>query len=57
MVASDMIPSLETFIDCTRRILELVSKYCKVAEHKIHSRLSEQEIRNTVSFIVASKKW
>lgn len=56
MVASDMIPSLGTCRDGTRRILELVRKQCKVAEHKIHSRLSEQEIGNTISFLLASKK-
>ena len=65
--ADDMIPHIENPKDATKKLLELVNEFSKVAEYKINMQtsvaflytkngLSEREIKKTIPLIIASKK-
>ena len=59
-----MILYIENPKDDTKKLLELINEFIKVAECKIniqksvaflYTKLSEREIKKTISFIIASK--
>ena len=65
--ADDMILYRENHKDVTRKQLELINEFGKVARHKINiqrylaflytnNELSEKEIKKTIPFIIASKR-
>ena len=58
---------IEILKDSTRKLLELISEFCKVAGYKINSQKSlaflytnneksEREIKESISFIIATKR-
>ena len=58
---------LENSKDTTRKLLELINEFGKVADHKINTQKStaflytnnerpEREVRRTISFIIASRR-
>ena len=58
---------LENSKDTTRKLLELINEFGKVADHKINTQKStaflytnnerpEREVRETISFIIASRR-
>ena len=62
-----MILSIENPKDTTRKLLELINEYSKVAEYKINTQKSlaflytsnektEREIKETIPFIIAMKR-
>ena len=62
-----MILYRENTKDSTRKLLELISEFCKVAGYKINSQKSlaflytnneksEREIKESISFIIATKR-
>ena len=62
-----MILYIESPKDSTRKLLELINKYCKVAGYKINTQKSlaflytinekvEKEIKETIPFTIAMKK-
>ena len=67
MFADDMILYIENRKDSTRKLLELINKYSKVAGYKINSQKSlaflytnnektEREIKETITFTIATKR-
>ena len=65
--ADDMILCIENPKDSTRKLLELINEYSKVAEYKINTEKSlaflytnnektEREIKETIPFTTATKK-
>ena len=67
LFADDMILYLENPKNTTRKLLELINDFGKVAEHKINtqkstaflytnSEKSERKIRKNIQFIIASKE-
>ena len=67
LFADDMILYIENPKDATKKLLELVNEFSKVAEYKINMQtsvaflytkngLSEREIKKTIPLIIASKK-
>ena len=63
----DMIPYIENLKDATRKLLELINEFSKIAGYKINTQksvaflytnneLSKREIENTIPFTVASKR-
>ena len=67
LFADDMILYLEKLKDFTRKLLELINKYSKVAGYKINTEKSlaflytnkektEREIRETIPFTIATKR-
>ena len=66
LFADDMILYIENPEDSTRKLLELINDYSKVAVYKINTQKSlaflytnnekiEREIKETISFIIAMK--
>ena len=62
-----MIPYIENPKDATRKLLELINEYRKVAAYKINTQKSlvflytnnektEREIKETIPFIIAMKR-
>ena len=67
LFADDMILYIENPKDSTRKLLELISEYSKVARYKINTQKSlaflytnhektEREIKETISFTIATKR-
>ena len=67
LFADDMILYIETPKDPTRKLLELINEYSKVAGYKINTQKScpflhtnnektEREIKETIPFTIASKR-
>ena len=67
MIADDMISYIENHKDATKKLLELINEVSKVAGCKINkqkqvvflntnNKLSEREIKKTVSFTITSKR-
>ena len=67
MFADDMILNIETPKEATRKLLELINEYSKVARYKINTQKSlaflytnnektEREIKETIIFTIAMKK-
>ena len=67
LFANDMILYIENPKDSTRKLLELVNEYSKVAGYKINTQKSlaflyindenvEKEIKETIPFTIATKK-
>ena len=67
MFASDMILYVENPKDSTRKLLELINEYSKVAGYKINTQKSlaflyannekvEKEIKETIPFTIATKR-
>ena len=67
LFADDMILYIENPKDTTRKLLELISEYSKVAEYKVNTQKSlaflytnneksEREIRETIPFTIAMKR-
>ena len=67
LFADDMIHYIENPNDITRKLLELINKFGKVAGYKInmhksvafpyiHNERSEREIRETIPFTISSKR-
>ena len=67
LFAGDMILYLENHKDTTRKLLELINEYSKVAGYKINTQKSlaflytnnektEREIKETMPFTIATKK-
>ena len=67
LFADDMILYIVNTIDSTRKLLELINKYSKVAGYKINTQKSlaflytnhvktEREIKETIPFTIATKK-
>ena len=65
LFAYDMILYIENLKDATRKLLELINEYSKVARHKINTQKSlaflytektEREIKETISFTIARKR-
>ena len=67
LFADDMILYIENPKDSTRKLLELINEYSKVAEHKINTWKSlailytnnektEREIKETIPFTIATKR-
>ena len=67
LFADDMILYIENPKDSTRKLLELINEYSKVAGHKINTQKSlaflftsnekiEREIKETISFTTATKR-
>uniref|UniRef100_A0A8W4FJX2 Reverse transcriptase domain-containing protein n=2 Tax=Sus scrofa TaxID=9823 RepID=A0A8W4FJX2_PIG len=67
LFADDMIPYLENPKDSTRKLLELIHEFGKVAAHKINTQKltaflytnnerSEREIRDAILFTITSKR-
>ena len=63
----DMISYIENLKDATRKLLELINEFSKIAGYKINTQksvaflytnneLSKREIENTIPFTVASKR-
>ena len=66
LFADDMILYIENRKDSTRKLLELINEYNKVAEYKINTQKSleflyinnektEREIKETIPFTIATK--
>ena len=66
-VADDMILYIENLKDSTRKLLELINEYRKVARYKINTQKSlaflytnnektEREIEETIPFTIATKR-
>ena len=66
LFADDMILYIENHKDATRKLLELINEFGKVAGYKINAQkslaflntnneISEREIKETISFTIASK--
>ena len=66
LFADDMILYIENPKDSTRKLLELINEYSKVAEYKINTQKSlaflytnnektEREIKETIPFIISMK--
>ena len=67
LFAVDMILYIENTIDSTRKLLELINEYSKVAGYKINTQKSlaflytkngktEREIKETMPFTIATKR-
>ena len=67
LFADDMILSIENTKDSTRKLLQLINEYSKVAGYKIHTQKSlaflytinvkiEREIKETIPFTIAMKR-
>ena len=67
LFTEDMIIYVENPKDATRKLLELISEYSKVAEYKINTQKSlaflysnneksEREIKETISFTITMKR-
>ena len=67
LFADDMILYIENPKDSTRKLLELINEYTKVAGYKINTQKSlaflytnnektEREIKETIPFIIAMKR-
>ena len=67
LLADDMIFYIENLKDSTRKLLELISEYSKVAGYKINTQKSlaflytnnektEREIKETILFSIAIKR-
>ena len=67
LFAEDIIIYIENPKDATRKLLELISEYSKVAEYKINTQKSvaflcsnneksEKEIKETISFTITMKR-
>ena len=67
LFADDMILYIENPKDTTRKLLELINEYSKVAGYKINTQKSlaflytnnektEREIKETIPFAIATKK-
>ena len=67
LLADDMILYIENPKDSTRKLLELINEYSKVAGYKINTQKSfaflytnnentEREIKETISFTIAAKR-
>ena len=67
LFADDMIPYIENPKDSTRKLLELINDYSKVAGYKINTQKSlaflytnnekiEREIKETIPFTIATKR-
>ena len=67
LFADDMILYIENPKDATKKLLELINEFSKVAEYKINiqksvaflytnSKLSEREIKEIILFIITSKR-
>ena len=64
MFADDMILYIENPKDSTRKLLELINEYSKVAGYKINTQKSlytnnektEREIKETIPFTIAMKR-
>ena len=67
LLADDMILYIENPKDSTRKLLELINEYSKVAGYKINTQKSlaflytknekiEREIKETISFTIVKKK-
>ena len=68
LFADDMILYIENPKDATRKLLELINEFGKVAGHKINTqislaflytknnKLSEREIKETIPFTITSKR-
>ena len=67
LFADDMILYIENPKDSTRKLLELINEYSKVAEYKINTQKSraflytnnektEREIKKTIPFTIATKR-
>ena len=67
LFADDMILYIKTPKDSTRKLLELINEYCKVAGYKINTQKSlaflyannektEQEIKETIPLTIATKR-
>ena len=65
--ADNMILHIENTNVFTKKLLELINKFCKVKEHKINTRkhlaflyinnkISERQIKKTIPFIIILKK-
>ena len=65
--ADDMAPYIKNPKDSTKKLLELTNEVSKVAGYKINipksvaflyanNKLTEREIKNTISFTIASKR-
>ena len=67
LFADDMILYIENLKDSTRKLLELINEYSKVAGYKINTQKSlaflytnnekiEREIKETIPFTIATKR-
>ena len=66
LLAEDMILHIENPKDSTKKLLELINKFSKVAGYKINiqkslflynnNEISEREIKKTISFKIAPQK-
>ena len=67
LFADDMILYIENSKDSTRKLLELINEYNKVAGYKINTQISlallytnnektEREIKETIPFTIATKR-
>ena len=67
LFADDMILYIENPKDASRKLLQLINEFGKVAGYKINiqkfaaflytnNKLSEQEIKETIPFTIASKR-
>ena len=67
LFADDMILYIENPKDATRKLLELINEFGKVAEYKINAQkalaflytndeISEREIKETLPFTIATKR-
>ena len=67
LFADDMILYIESPKDTTRKLLELINDFSKVAGYKINKqksvaflytniKISERELKETISFTIASKR-
>ena len=67
LFADDMILYIENLLDSTRKLLELINEYRKVAGYKINTQKSlaflytnnektEREIKETIPFTIATKR-
>ena len=67
MIADDMISYIENHKDATQKLLELINEVSKVVGYKINkqiqvvflntnNKLSEREIKKTISFTITSKR-
>uniref|UniRef100_A0A9L0SIZ6 RNA-directed DNA polymerase n=1 Tax=Equus caballus TaxID=9796 RepID=A0A9L0SIZ6_HORSE len=67
LLADDMILYIENPEESIRKLLEIINNYSKVAEYKINleksfallysnNKLEEREVKNTISFTIATKR-
>ena len=67
LLADDMIVYIENLKDATRKLLELINEFRKITDYKINAqkslaflyindKISEREIKETLTFTTATKR-